>query len=489
MALFGKKKNTEAQNSEAAENKESNSVTEEMKVILEAREEEKQERQARAEERQLAQEEADRQFDLMEEQARQAAERILSGKTVPTGMNFFMVCDEIPLSAAPEKEGNIVIRGNIRGTVKTGSDVYLYQGRGNKFKVRIEKIRNDNREFVDEASYERAELEITRGDIPLPADPDEDASRPVQRYAVLTDAIGIEDMDDPLCKGMAIAGNPRTIAMLCEYGRFNKEPVFFGTAMDSLMTSEFVTLAKISASKNGKSTVSFMGISTKKNPDAPFLPVFTDQRLARIAAKSGFSSKSGAGQTLIMNFAQVAAVARDEHHQGFIVNPGGPVTITIPKDLIDKMVETAIFKERFGAGAGDNYTTAPAGSGNRSLDNFMANGGPDIPGLQKVLVFNPSDTPEFAAIENAVKKYCGVHPDISKVLLLVTSPANNRNDKSYLCIMDCPDEPFETECKGLAEAIRPFLKGIRRIQFQQFSKIDKDKFPAKVTWLYSKLPQ
>ena len=307
-----------------------------MKVILEAREEEKQERQARAEERQLAQEEADRQFDLMEEQARQAAERILSGKTVPTGMNFFMVCDEIPLSAAPEKEGNIVIRGNIRGTVKTGSDVYLYQGRGNKFKVRIEKIRNDNREFVDEASYERAELEITRGDIPLPADPDEDASRPVQRYAVLTDAIGIEDMDDPLCKGMAIAGNPRTIAMLCEYGRFNKEPVFFGTAMDSLMTSEFVTLAKISASKNGKSTVSFMGISTKKNPDAPFLPVFTDQRLARIAAKSGFSSKSGAGQTLIMNFAQVAAVARDEHHQGFIVNPGGPVTITIPKDLIDK---------------------------------------------------------------------------------------------------------------------------------------------------------
>ena len=106
MALFGRKKKDEEKGAKSSENKQSNSVTEEMKVILEAREEEKQERQARAEERQLAQEEADRQFDLMEEQARQAAERILSGKTVPTGMNFFMVCDEIPLSAAPEKEGN-----------------------------------------------------------------------------------------------------------------------------------------------------------------------------------------------------------------------------------------------------------------------------------------------------------------------------------------------------------------------------------------------
>ena len=43
MALFGKKKKNEVQNSEPAENKGSNSVTEEMKIILAAREEEEQE--------------------------------------------------------------------------------------------------------------------------------------------------------------------------------------------------------------------------------------------------------------------------------------------------------------------------------------------------------------------------------------------------------------------------------------------------------------
>ena len=489
MALFGRKKKDEEQGAKPAENKQSNSVTEEMKVILEAREEEQQEKLARAEERQQAQEEAAKQEDFMEEQSKQAVKKILEGETAPEGMTFFVVCDEIPLSAAPETEGNIVVRGNIRGTIKAGTEVFLYQGRGDKFTVRIEKLRNDNREFVDEISFERAEIEITRGDIPLPENPDDDASRPVQRFAVLTDGKGIDDMKDPSCKGMAAAGNPRTTAMLCEYGKFGKDPVFFGTVMDSLMTSEFVTIAKISPAQNGKSTIGFVSISTKKDPNSSFLPVFTSQALAQKALNHGFGKQGGPDKRLCLNFAQTAAISRDSHHHGFLVNPGGPVTITIQKELVDKMVGTTIFKERFGEGAGDNPSIALGGTGNRNLDNFIANGGPNMPGMQKVIISNPSDTPEFAAIENAVKKYCGAHSDISKVLLLVSTPANNRKDRSYLCIMDCPDETFETECKGLAEAIRPFLKGIRRIQFQQFSKINKEKFPSKVTWLYSKLPQ
>ena len=488
MALFGKKKKTEDQNSEPAENKESNSVTEEMKIILAAREEEKQEKLARAEERQQAQEEADRKIEEMEEQSRKTAEKILTGPNVPEEMTFFMVCDEIPLSAAPEKEGNIVIRGNLRGTVKADSEVFLYQGKGERYTVKVEKVRNDRREFVDEASYERVELEITRGDIPVPTDPDEDASRPIQRYAVITDAKGIDDMEDPECKGMAAAGNPRTAAMLCEYGKFGKEPLFFATMMDCLMVSEFVTLAKISGIKNGKTTISFMGLSTKKNPEVPFLPVFTDQRLAKNAAKSSIVAKGGPDQNFIMSFAQVAAVARDAHHQGFIVNPGGPVSITIPKDLIDKMVDTAIFKERFGAGAADNPTLFMGKAINKTPEEF-ADKSPEVPGMEKVLISNPADTPEFAAIENAVRTFCGSRPEISKVMILVSAPVNNQNDRSYLCIVDCPENSFRNDCKGIAEAMKPYLKGIKRIQFHLYAMTKKDSFPTNVKWLYSKLSQ
>ena len=125
MALFGRKKKTDELNGGPAENKESNSVTEEMKIILEAREEEQQEKQARAEERLQAQEEAGKQETLMEEQASQAARKLLEGESIPAGMSFFVICDEIPVGAIPGKEGNIIVRGNIRGTVRKDTEVFL----------------------------------------------------------------------------------------------------------------------------------------------------------------------------------------------------------------------------------------------------------------------------------------------------------------------------------------------------------------------------
>lgn len=486
MALFGKKKKIEEQSNSPVNNNANSNISDEMKIILAAREEDKQEKQARAEERLEAQKEAIKQEDKLEEQARIAAEMILSEEFAPKGMTFFTVVDELPVSSNPETEGNIIVRGNVRGTVKKDSDVFVYQGGSDKYKVRIERIRNDDREFVDSVTNARCELEITRGDIPLPTDPDQDASRPVDRFAVITDAEGIEDTKDPTSKGMAFAGNPRTIALLCEYGRYGKDSDFFTAAMNSIITAELVTPAKITPVKNGKSNIGFIGVSSKTNPDKSYLPVFTDNRLAVRAINKSFAKQGGPEQRLTLNFAQIASIARDEHHDGFLINPGGPVTITIPPNLINKMVETELFKKRFGAGIAS--ASAVVSDTDSRIDNFIANA-PNIPGAQQILIFNPSDTPEFAAIEDAVKKYCGAHSDISRVLILMTAPANNRNEKSYFCIMDCPDGPFEKECNGLAEAIKPYIKGIKKIQFQQFSKMNKKGFPEKVTWLYSKLPQ
>ena len=488
MALFGKKKKNEENAAQSAENTQSNSVTDEMKIILEAREEEQKEREAKALERQQEQEEAGKAREQVEDQAKAAAEKILSETYAPKGMTFFMVCDEIPMSAVPEKEGNIIIRGDLRGTVKTGSEVFLYQGKGEKYTVTVEKIRNDNREYVDEVSFERVELEITKGDLPAPVNPDEDASRPVNRFAVLTDAKGIEDMSDPSCRGMAAAGNPRTLCMLCEYGRFGKDPEYFSLTMDSLMTSEFVTPVKIQNLKNGKSSLSFAGVRSKNDPDTPFLPVFTDNKLVSRAQEHGFGGP-GLNQRFVMSFAQTAAIARDDHHQGFLVNPGGPVTITIPTKLINDMVKTKIFKDRFGEGAADNPSLALGGSGNAKLDNFLANGGADIPGLQKIVISNPTNNPEFLTLEKIVKSYCGTRADISKLMILMLAPADEPKNQKYFCILDCPEESFQAECKGLVTAMKPFMKTVKTVQFQLYSKMaDKETFAKRSKWLYSKLP-
>ena len=488
MALFGKKKKADEVNAESADNTQSNSVTDEMKVILEAREEEQQEKEAKALERQQEQEAATKEQDEMNEQVKIASEKVLGGMAKPEGMTFFVVCDEIPLTAEPETAGNVIVRGDIRGTIKAGTDVFLYQGDGCKYRVRVEKIRNENRDFVDEATFERAELEITRGDIPLPTDPDQSVERPVDRFAVITDAPGIENMADPSCRGMGKAGNPRTIAMLCEYGRYGKIPEFFSATMDCVMTSEFLTPVKISPAKNGKSNIAFAGMTSRKDQNVTFLPVFTDLKLEKEAQNRVFS-KQGLGQTFSLSFAQAAAIGRDANHQGFIVNPGGPVSITIPAKLINDMVNTRLFKARFGEGSAENASLALGGTGNRNLDEFIGKGGPDMPGLSKVIVRNPTNTPEFLALEKAIKQYCGAHPSIAKLMILISAPEAAPKNQTYLFIVDCSEEAFAAECKGLASAAKPFMKSVRKIQFQLFSKLaDKEVFAKRSTWLYSKLP-
>ena len=374
----------------------------------------------------------------------------------------------------------------MRGTAKTGTEVFVYQGRGERYKVKIEKIRNDNREFVDEASYDRVEIEVTRGDLPEAVNPDDEVDNSIRRFAVLTDAKGIEDINDRACRGMAKAGNPRLTAMLVEYGRYGKEPEFFSDTMDAIMTTEFITPVRIGAAKNGKNTLSFASVTPKNKPDTAFLPVFTDVRLMEKAQKNGFSE--GMKQGFALSFPQTAAISRDDHHQGFIINPGGPVTITIPTKLINDMVTTKLFHDRYGAGAADDPGIALGGANNIKPESFRISGG-NMEKAQKVIIRNPTNTPEFLAVERAVKSYCGSHADIAKLIILILTPENNTKDQSYLTIIDCPDDAFAKECKGLTSAMKPFMKSIRKIQFQQFNKMpDKETFAKRSKWLYSKLP-
>ena len=258
--------------------------------------------------------------------------------------------------------------------------------------------------------------------------------------------------------------------------------------MDAIMTSKFVTPVKIVAAKNGKSSISFTGVRTKKEPDASYLPVFTDNRLVKRAQDSGFGGP-GLNQRFVLNFAQTAAIARDDHHQGFLINPGGPVTITIPTKLINDMVKQKIFKERFGEGAADNASLALGGTGNTKLDEFIGKGGPDLAGLQKVVITNPTNTPEFLAIEKAVKSYCGSHASVAKLMILISALESDPDNKTYFVILDCPEDKFEAECKGLAAVMKPFMKSVKTIRFQLFAKLpDKEIFAKRSKWLYSKLP-
>ena len=105
------------------------------------------------------------------------------------------------------------------------------------------------------------------------------------------------------------------------------------------------------------------------------------------------------------------------------------------------------------------------------------------------MIKNPTNTPEFLALEKAVKSYCCSHAAIGKLMILIMEPENDPKNKAYLIIVDCKEEAFQEECKGIANAAKPFMKSFKKIQFQLFSKMnDKETFEKRSKWLYSKLP-
>ena len=74
-------------------------------------------------------------------------------------------------------------------------------------------------------------------------------------------------------------------------------------------------------------------------------------------------------------------------------------------------------------------------------------------------------------------------------MILISAPEADQKRQSYLALVDCSEEAFAAECKGLAATAKPFMKSVRTIQFQLFSKLaDKESFEKRSTWLYSKLP-
>ena len=73
-------------------------------------------------------------------------------------------------------------------------------------------------------------------------------------------------------------------------------------------------------------------------------------------------------------------------------------------------------------------------------------------------------------------------------MLLSASP-DNPKDRAYLCIVDCPEEEAKRISSEIGKACKPFMKNVRIMRFQIYSK---GKFPEDFAksnpWVYSKLP-
>ena len=465
MALFGKKKQNDTDNSQ--KNIEAGEKNKELDIILQARQEEEEERKARNAAREAEQEKYKSAIAADLEKSASAASDVL--KMFPAGdgkERFFMMVEANVYTTEPVIEGDEIVTGILRGRIKKGQEIQVLSGLDSLNKVTVNAIWNDNREAVEEAADERVEIELSKGDFKDAASPDEQNEARVMTYAILTNLPEEEGRSDGI----------RLPAMLCEFSRYQEEQEFIGQLMNAAMTTEFAVPSKISGGSGSQRKVTFAGMRSDKSGDLPMLPAFSSfqgfENHKDVLAKNG-----GFNSAIKMDFAQLCSVARDDLHGGAVVDPMGPVIFALPKQALDTAVKTVQFHVLFGE--------------NKMADKFVPSD--DAPAqpeqkLREYSVTSPVPGGEYNFIEAAVKKYGDTHADIAKICIVVIVATDDPNEKSYVCIVDCAKDKYDMNCKAIEKAVRPYLRTIKKIQFRPY---DKEKFNsdffARYPWTYNKL--
>lgn len=470
MALFGKKKNTEPEIEQ-----DNASVNDEMKIILEAREEEMAEREAKAKEREEEQEEARKAKQEADNKAKDAAAIVLAG--APDD-GFYLLADEVS-KFEPEAEGNILVTGNLRGKISVGDEIMVYQEGNKNNKVTVYSIKNELREKITEASDMRVELEVTRGDIPDADNPDEQASRPISRFAVLT-------------KGEPKKGRqtPRLLGMMIEYSRFPGDKEFFGSMMDAVIHSELAMPIQVMKPEEGKSKINFVGLRNKADETKMLVPAYTDTETFNRSLKQGFKVNEKAGKlgVLVLDFARASAIGRSDSNDGLVINPFGPVTITLPKQMLTDITKSQSFKRVYGEKAAD-MNVAQALSGEAVPGETLHVTAAPQP-KRKFIITQPREEGEFKFIAGAIRHYGNTHAAIGKIAVFLSYPEDNPKERNYVCIVDCPEDKINEIFPEIAAALKPYMKSVKGVQFQLFSRGRfADGFFKQHPWIYSKLPQ
>ncbi len=465
MALFGKKKQDNAAEDKKPAALEKNK---ELDIILEARKEEEEERKAKIAAREAEQEKYKSELAADMEKSASAAKDVISMYPAARGEDrFFMLVEANVYTTEPVVEGDEIVTGILRGKIRKGQEIQVLSGLDSLNKVTVNAIWNDNREKIDEASNEKVELELTKGDFKDAASPDEQNEARVMTFAVLTNLPEEEGRSDGI----------RLPAMLCEFSRYQEDQEFFAQLMNAAMTTEYAVPAKVSGGSSSQRKVSFAGMRSDKPDGLPMLPAFSGT--AAFEKHKGVLAKTGGFNSAIkLDFSQLCGIARDERHGGTVIDPFGPVVFALPKSLLDTSVRTVQFHALFGE--------------NKTAEEFIPSPEQQAAApsqkLREYNVTNPVPGGEYSFIEAEIKKFGDTHADIARICMVVIVARDDEREKSYVCIIDCPQEKFNMNCKAIESKIRPYMKAINKIQFRPY---DKEKFNSeffsRYPWTYNKL--
>ena len=412
MGLFDrlkKQKNTEVQ--ETQQVVESPKAAEEIKAEAVRAEEPKQEvpeAAAPMEEKQTPNEE-------------KAVDKTLSD-TANEGKRFTLMVDDA--FQLQENQG-VVIVGNVYGSVEIGDAVYVIHPSGAIGLTKVDALEVGPGRATDKAENERVAIRLT----------DIKDKNQVPKYTVLT-GIRPQTTVDADTK----PENPQLLGLSMDYMKLYKEQAYLNLLIYVICHAHYVVPVSMDTTTNAaQPLLRFPSLQNPANPGQNVFPVFTDEE-ALDRWKNIFDEKHPK-KTTTLKFPDIVSISNGT---GIVINPFGPSTIMLPPENIEKIVSMEGYKQEFGANAAAGVKKA------------------DIP-EGKIVVGVPKEDNEIKMIREAIAVCAKNEPEIKRVDFLLK--VDVQQERSYLCVVDCPEEQAPKLFASIQKAAAPFFKEVQRMEF------------------------
>jgi len=298
-----------------------------MAAIDETEEEEKQQRLEKAKLEQERSEARRIEAEQKEEEKKRLEE---ARKKLPNeGRRFYILTED---EKETRLESSVEVQGTVGGTIKTGDEIYIYRKDGKVIPSTVKALftlgADESKNETQEASNCRAAVQF-EVDLEKAGFKDEAA---VPMFSVIT---GIKPATGDIKR--APVENPLLLGLTLSYNKYKENPEYLKTFLTALVQGRFAVPARDSGNnpQNGKKKLQI--ITLKKNPDdtARTLPLFTDLAALSMGSKAMFDEQHKP-TIIVMNFAEVKAHS-EKDTLDVILNPFGPVGITIPKKMLDSI--------------------------------------------------------------------------------------------------------------------------------------------------------
>lgn len=231
----------------------------------------------------------------------------------------------------------VMVIGNIHGRVRVGDTMYLYQPDQPVKEVTVTTMELGPRDVVDTAKDCQIGLCLNLERV------DE-----VSKYAVLS---SVKPLEGAVAE--RVIENPRLFGLMMEYARLYTNTVYMDALLTELCHAKFILPLYMERPpvmmKEGQAVAEegFVGFRPLKKADDDselVFPAFTDE-LATMSWKEAFQ-KDQPKRFATMQLPHLLRYVYSGH-AGLVVNPFGPVPVYFPKELLEKVEQSEVFRKRY----------------------------------------------------------------------------------------------------------------------------------------------